>query len=199
MWVGLIQSIDSTNCKIWAFLGFPGGDIGKEPACNAGDVRDMGSIPGSGRSPRGGHGNPLQYSCLENPMDRGIHRVTKSWTWLKWLSTELSWRRNSASRLQNWDFPGGPVVKNLPSNAGDMGSIPGGGTNIPHAKGQLNPWAETKTWFSQINKYWKKIKTAESSSAWVDSLPTDLPAPTIVWAYLCVCTHMRKLMIREIK
>ena len=55
---------------------------------NAGDVRDMGSIPGSGRSPGGGHGNPLQYHCLENPMSRGIwgatvHRVTKNWTGLK--------------------------------------------------------------------------------------------------------------------
>ena len=49
----------------------------------AGDVRDLGSIPGLGRSPGGGHGNPLQYSCLENPMDRGVwwatvYRVTKS-------------------------------------------------------------------------------------------------------------------------
>ena len=58
---------------------------GKEFACNAGDAEDMGSIPGSGRSPGGGHGNPRQYSCLENPMDRGawwaaVHRVTKSRT-----------------------------------------------------------------------------------------------------------------------
>ena len=57
----------------------------KNPPANAGDVRDSGSIPGSGRSPGGGHGNPLQDSCLENPMDRGawwavVHRVTKSWT-----------------------------------------------------------------------------------------------------------------------
>ena len=43
----------------------------KNPAANAGDVKDVGSIPGSGRSPGGGHGNPFQYSCLENPMDRG--------------------------------------------------------------------------------------------------------------------------------
>ena len=42
----------------------------KNQAANAGDVRDMGSIPGSGRSPEGGHGNPLQHSCLEDPMDR---------------------------------------------------------------------------------------------------------------------------------
>ena len=49
------------------------------------DVRDLGSIPGSGRSPGGGNDNPLQYSCLENPMARGVwwatvHGVTKSWT-----------------------------------------------------------------------------------------------------------------------
>ena len=61
------------------------------PAC-AGDLRDVSSIPGSGRSPGGEHGNPLQYSCLENPMDRGawqatVHRVPKSRTQLKQLST----------------------------------------------------------------------------------------------------------------
>ena len=55
---------------------------------NAGEVRDAGSIPGLGRSPGEGHGNPLQYSRLENPMDRGAwrataHTVTKSWTRLK--------------------------------------------------------------------------------------------------------------------
>ena len=43
----------------------------KDLPTKAGDIRDMGSIPGSGRYPGGGHGNPLQYSCLENPMDRG--------------------------------------------------------------------------------------------------------------------------------
>ena len=53
------------------FQGFPNGSMGKESTCNAGDIGDVGSIPGSGRSPGGGHGNPLQYSCPENPMDRG--------------------------------------------------------------------------------------------------------------------------------
>ena len=48
----------------------------KNPPANAGDVRDMVSIPGSGRSAGGGHGNPLQDSCLENPMDRGGWRAT---------------------------------------------------------------------------------------------------------------------------
>ena len=64
----------------------------KNPPANAGDVRDVGSTPGSGRSPGEGHGNPHQYSCLENPMYRGawqalVHRVEKSWIQLKQLST----------------------------------------------------------------------------------------------------------------
>ena len=55
----------------------------KSPPASVGDVTDSGSVPGSGRSPGGGHGSPLQYSCLENPMDRGawwatVHGVTKS-------------------------------------------------------------------------------------------------------------------------
>ena len=65
-------------------MGFPGGLMIKKPPANAGD---MCSISGSGRSLGEGNGNPLQYSCLENPMDRGaslrwatVHTVTKSWT-----------------------------------------------------------------------------------------------------------------------
>ena len=54
-------------------LGFPYSSVSKESACNEGD---QGSIPGSGRSPGEGNGNPLQYSCLENPMDRGDWRAT---------------------------------------------------------------------------------------------------------------------------
>ena len=64
----------------------------KNPPADAGDVRSVSSIPGSGRSPGGRHSHPLQYSCLENPMDRGdwwamVHGVSKSWTRLKGLST----------------------------------------------------------------------------------------------------------------
>ena len=54
-------------------MGFPGGSDGKESACNAGD---QGLIPGLGRCPGGVHGNPLQYSCLENPMDTEVWRAT---------------------------------------------------------------------------------------------------------------------------
>ena len=57
-------------CGIWYGMGgFPRSSDGKESVCNAGD---LGSIPGLGRSPGGGHGYQLQYSCLENPMDRGF-------------------------------------------------------------------------------------------------------------------------------
>ena len=56
-------------------MGFPGGSGGKESACNAGD---MGSIPGLGRSPGEENGNPLQYSCLDNPMDGGAWWATQS-------------------------------------------------------------------------------------------------------------------------
>ena len=65
--------------------GFPGGAVVKNPVASAGDARDAGSIPGLGRSPGEGNGNPLQYSCLENPKDRGawwatVHRVAKNQT-----------------------------------------------------------------------------------------------------------------------
>ena len=71
-WVGKIRwKRDRLPTPV--FLDFLGGSEGKESACNAGD---LGSIPGLGSSPGGGHGNPLQYSCLENPMDRGAWRAT---------------------------------------------------------------------------------------------------------------------------
>ena len=82
----------------------------KNPTASAGEVRDVGLIPGLGRPPGGGHGNPLQCSCLENPRDRGarqamVHRVTNSWTPLKLLSTHaciythiyLNWQHHSKS------------------------------------------------------------------------------------------------------
>ena len=63
-------------------MGFAGGAVIRNLPASAGDVREVGSIPGWGSSSRGGNGNPLQYSCLENPMDRGawwaaVHGVTK--------------------------------------------------------------------------------------------------------------------------
>ena len=92
----------------------------KNLPANAGDIRDMGSIPGSGRSPGGGHGNPLQYSCRQNHMDRGawwatVHSVTKSQTWLKWLSKYI--RIIGLPRWLNG--------KESACNAGDVGSVLG--------------------------------------------------------------------------
>ena len=109
-------------------LGFPGGSEGKASACNA---RDLDSIPGSGRSPAERNGNPLQDSCLENPMDRGawwatVHGVAKSRT-----------------RLSNFtyyfflNFPGGSEGKASACNAGDLGSIPGSGRSPGEGSGNL--------------------------------------------------------------
>ena len=77
---------------IWDSLGFPGGAVVKNLPANAGDTRDTSSIPGSGRFSGEGKGNPLQSSCLENPMDRGAWQATyrpwgRSQTWLEQLST----------------------------------------------------------------------------------------------------------------
>ena len=71
--------------------GFPGDSDGKESACNAGD---LGSVPGLGRSPGGGHDNLLQYSCLENPMDRGAWWGRKESDASEQLSTAQHKHRN---------------------------------------------------------------------------------------------------------
>ena len=80
-----VPRMDSDEKKLLILIeivGFPGGTAVKNLLANAGDLRDLGVIPGWRRSPGGGHGNPLQYSCLENPTDRGtlwvtVHGVTK--------------------------------------------------------------------------------------------------------------------------
>ena len=87
--------------------GFPSGSLGQKSSWNARDAGDAGSIPGSGRSPGGGQGNPLQYSCLESPRDRGdgratMHEFTKSWIQLKGLSTHSRiWEGNMKRKLQH--------------------------------------------------------------------------------------------------
>ena len=83
-------------------------------AANSGDVRDAGSISGLGRPPGEGNGNLLQYSCLENRMDRGtsqatVHGVTKSWIWLKWLSSHRNchteWSKSDREGEISYDIP----------------------------------------------------------------------------------------------
>ena len=78
---------------------------------NAGDIRNVGSIPGSRRSREGGHGNPLQYSCLENPMDRGtwqatLHRVTKSQIQLSNLAAAAAYTYTHTRINQCKCYPG---------------------------------------------------------------------------------------------
>ena len=78
-------SLQKKSSGLGDFYCFPGGSEVKTSACNA---EDLGSIPGSGRSPGEGNGTSLQYSCLENPMDGGawwatVHGVTKGWTRLR--------------------------------------------------------------------------------------------------------------------
>ena len=92
MWGIEVQEEGNISKRI-ADSSFPGGTIGKERACQCRDIRNTGLIPGSGRPPGGGHGNPLQHSCLENPMGRGAqqataHRVAKSQTQLKRFSRQ---------------------------------------------------------------------------------------------------------------
>ena len=90
--------------------GFPGGSVGKETTYNAEDARNEGSIPELGRSPRGGHGSPLQCSCLENPLDwgawwatvHGLQRVGHVWV-------------ADHSTGDSWGSPGGSAVKKLPA------------------------------------------------------------------------------------
>ena len=91
-WVGKGPRLPAQKGIPVGEMGFPDGTSGKELPASTGDIRDAGSIPGSGRSPGGKHGNPLQYVCLENCMDRRawwatVQRVSKSQTQLRQPST----------------------------------------------------------------------------------------------------------------
>ena len=110
-----LLSLQSLGNSIVACRGFPGGASGKEPACQC-RPKSQGCIPGSGRSPGGGYGYPMQYSCLENPMDRGawwvtVHRVTKR---LKQLSTHAA--AAAAESLQSCPTLCDPVDGSLPGS-----------------------------------------------------------------------------------
>ena len=93
--------------KTFHVEGFPSSSDGKEFACNAGD---LGSVPGSGGSPGGGNGNPLQYFCLENPSDRGgwqatVHRVSQSCTWLKlFISSSIPKRDKDVNKIKRENY-----------------------------------------------------------------------------------------------
>ena len=130
-------------------MDFPGGSDGKASTCNAGDLC---SIPGSGRSPGEGNDNPLQYSCLENPMDRGdlwatAHGATKSKTWATNTFPLLQTSLGALCQLASVSQVGkqlllacnpGSVLKNSPASVGDrwdMDSIPGSGRSPGEGNG----------------------------------------------------------------
>ena len=109
----------------------PGGSDSKESTCNGGD---LGSIPGWGRSPGGGHGNPFQQSCLENHMDRGawqarVLRLAKRWS-----------NKHTCMACKTEDFLDDSACKESACNAGDMGGvalIPGSGRSPGEGNGNL--------------------------------------------------------------
>ena len=106
----------------------PGGAVVKILPTNAGDVGDTGSIPVSGRSPGGGHGSPLPYPCLENPMDRGawwatIHEVAKTKVRHSWMTENTVFRgsqRRLGSGLVNLHIKGPPWVGTFSSRKGNL-------------------------------------------------------------------------------
>ena len=136
-WVGKIPwRKDSLPTPV--FLDFPCGWAGKNSTCNAGD---LGSIPGLGRSPGGGHGNPFQYSCLENPHGQ---RSLVGYSPRGHKQSDMT-KHSTQKTISFRDFPGGPVVKIPWSPCRGHGFSPLSGTKIPHA-----------TWYCQKKK--KKVK-----------------------------------------
>ena len=141
-------------------FGFPGGSVVKNCPAITGDV---GSVSGSGRSLGVGNGNPLQYSCLENPMDRGawqatVHGVAKSWTWLSThRETFLVHRNLQWTGVVHWHlvivgrgFPGGSASKESTCNAWDLSLIPGLGRSLGEGKGYLLQYSGLENYMDYI-------------------------------------------------
>ena len=106
--IEVLQSIISNHIELKSFFNKASqvALVVKNTSANAAGVRNVGSLPGLGRSHGGGHGNPLWYSCLENPMDRGawqatVPRVTKSWTQLRWLRVHACSSSITEEHLRN--------------------------------------------------------------------------------------------------
>ena len=158
-----------------SFLGFPGVWVGKESACNAGDA---GSTPGSGRSPGGRHGNPLWYSCLKNPLDKGAWRLqsigSQSRIWVKRLSThackvfpapsQILWGP-SAGLSPYWIiwYPTPLRMQQLPPRASSLWVLGENGLNTTMHSSTAQPkmpagvWKETVCIFpsSSVPRDWK--------------------------------------------
>ena len=167
----------------------PGGASNKESTCpNARDLRNVGWIPGSGRSCGGRHGNWLQYSCLENSTERRpwwatVHRVTKSHTQLKCLSTHPLCQALWGALWILLGFPGDSVVKNPLANAGDVGdvgSIPGLGRSPGKENG--NPLQ-----YSCLEN--SMDRTAWWATVWGDHKESDMTENAHTRYYYSLHTH----------
>ena len=126
LWMCLFKAMTNVCTPVTSYSGASHWLSGEESTCNAGDV---GSIPGSGRSPGRGHGNPLQYSCLGNPMDRGdwwatVRAVTHSWTWLR----DWACIHNILAIISSWSSLGPSYIANIAT----------GSHRTEHAKPGLN-------------------------------------------------------------
>ena len=151
-------------------MGFPGGSVVKNPPASAGATGDVGLIPELRRSPGEGNGNPLQYSCLGNPMDRGawqvtVHGIAKSRTWLNRFS--LSHHKAAFGRGL---CICGSAGKESACNMGDLSSIPGLGRSPGEGNSHSSilaweiPWTEEsgglQSMGSQLSDWTHTIFTA---------------------------------------
>ena len=147
----------------------------KNPSANVGDIRDMNLIPGLGRSPGTGNGNPLQYSCLENPMDRGswgvvgevggvgtVHRVTKT-------STRLSMHAFTICIYHAFTIG----IYHLERSMEEM--------SLPQSTPARNLWEPLTLWFSNLPDYSKLEGSPGDAWGWVflTSTPDDSNRPDL--------------------
>ena len=181
-WAGGIRGL-GTVFPLW--VGIPGGSEVKASACNAGD---LGSIPGSGRSPGEGNGNPLQYSCLENPMDRGawwatVHGVAKSRTRLSNLafSTMGIYWDSCRHFLKKW-------VTGAIWNSSCMGTVRWKSTavfargNCPqHRSTNREPQTNLSACDSALSGDLTKVCLSQWSSVNDQSIPVLLASRTFIW------------------
>ena len=132
-------------------MGFAGGSVVKNLPANAGG---LGSIPGSGRSPGEGNGNPLQYSCLGHAMDRG------AWWYSLWGQKEQEWLSNAVHSTQEWAPEA--VLQSFPSLDYHSWALP------PSPGGTLSLWAVWKVWDSPVRALWasepRKLTTGKARS-----------------------------------
>ena len=171
--IKLLWSVSSVFIKFRQFwdssMGSPGGASGKEPTYQWGRFRDSSSVPRWERSPGEGWGNPLWCSCLDNPMDRGtwwatVHRVTKSRTWLKWLSKHGAMMYPCPSQQGRYQWR--PICEaRIPTPPG------GEGNGNPLQCSCLDNPMDRGAWRAAVHRVaqgwtWLKWLSSSSSSQW---------------------------------